>query len=157
MDFEKFFRRRMKRLRRNFIEPLEQSRAVQALWKTMGTQGMLIHMARQGRWNPWLSFGLCLGSLGALMGVLRLVTYLGTPWWAWFFGAPVVILSAFVHYALWKAAGHMKSGLWALMLRLYVIPMLTLLFFLVIGVIVVGISWALSHFFEGLKSAIVNA
>lgn len=151
MDWEKFFRRRLKRLRRSFVEPLEQSKAARALWHTMGTQGMLIHMARQGLWPVWISFGACLLALGWLIGALYLVVWFGTPWWSWFFAAPIIILTAFVHYALWKASGRMPSGTSSLVLRLYVIPMLTLLFFMVVAVVVVGFSWGLNQFVSGLK------
>ena len=151
MDFKKHYRRRMKRLKASFVEPLEQSRAVKKLWKLMGTQGVILHMARQGRWNVWLAFALSLLSMAAVMGGIALSTSLGSPWWSWFFIAPPAAIASFLHYALWRSTNHMQSGMMRFVLRLYVIPMLALLFCLVVGVIVVGLNQSFEYFVEVLK------
>ncbi|MBA44585.1 MAG: hypothetical protein CMF62_11365 [Magnetococcales bacterium] len=152
MDFKKHYRRRMKRLKASFVEPLEQSRAVKKLWKLMGTQGVIFHMARQGRWNVWLAFALSLLSMGVMVALLPLASGKGTPWWIWLIMSPPVLIAAFVHYALWRSTSHMKSGVTAFFLRLYTIPMLSFLFCLVIAVIVVGLNQFLHGFMTGIQS-----
>ena len=153
MDFKKHYRRRMKRLKQSFIEPIEQSRAVKQMWKLMGTQGMIFHMARQGRWNVWLAFVLSLASMGLVLGGIALANQFGTPWWSWFFIAPPIAIAAFLHYALWRATSHMTSGFMSLVLRLYAIPMLALLFCLVVGAVVVGLNYLLDYFLHALKGS----
>ena len=153
MDLQKFYRRRMKRLKRSIKAPLEQSRAVQKIWKLMGAQGVLIHMGRQGRWNVWLAFVLSLISLAILLGLMQIFTLLEAPLWSWLIAIPFMGLSAFVHYALWRATRY-SSSLTATVMRLYAAPMLTLIFFFLLGFIVVSLNEGLNFLLNNLKETL---
>jgi len=154
MDFEKHYRRRMKRLKKSLREPFEKYESLQRLLKLMGAQGVFLHMAKQGRWNPWVTFILCLISLVILLGAAHGIVLLDKPWWSWFLTAPVVFLSAFLHFALWRAAGNMRSSIWAALLRAYLVPMLALMFFLVFAVFAVGLQDLLGAVVDGFKEII---
>lgn len=154
MDFEKHYRRRLKRLKKSLHEPFEKYQALKKLVKLMGAQGVFLHMGKQGRWHPWWAFLACLVLLALFLGVLSLVTHFDHPWWAWFLTTPMLLITSFVHYALWRAAGNMRSSFGATVLRAYTIPMLTLFFFLVVGTLATGLQGFFENFFDGLGAVL---
>lgn len=156
MDFKKYFRRRMKRVKASLRKPFEQSRALKKLWRVMGAQGVILHMARQGRWNIWLAFVLSLIFLGLVFGCAALAETVGFPDWTWIFIMPIIFISTFVHYALWRATSNLRQPVLKLVMRIYVIPMLALMFFLVLAVTAVALKDALNSLTDTLNASLIG-
>ena len=150
MDFKKHYRRRMKRLKASVLEPLEQSRAAKKMWKLMGAQGVLLHMARQGSWNVWLAFIVAVLSVAVFFMVVSALSASGLTRMSWFILLLPAALSAFTHFALWKSAMRLRSGLKSMVFKLYSIPMLSLMFMIFVGVVIVcvhsSLKWLLTAF-----------
>ena len=118
----------------------------------MGAQGVLIHMARQGRWNMWLAFLIALASLGLVLLGIAIMDFFDAPLWAWVFMSVPAFLSSFVHLALWRSASHRK-GVMAFIMKLYTIPMMGLMFCMFVGIVVVSIQQGLEGFSQAIQSS----
>ena len=148
MDFKKHYRRRMKRLKAGFRRPFEQSKTLQKLWRLMGAKGVLLHMGWQGQWNPWVAFVLALLSLGLVFGLVAITTALELRFWASFILVIPSVLSTYIHFALWRAATKMRSSVFSMVLKVYTIPMLGLMFFMMLAIIVVTMNALLVSILE---------
>ena len=151
MDFKKYYRRRMKRLKAGFRRPFEQSKTLQKLWRLMGAKGVLLHMGLQGQWNPWVAFVLALASLAVVFGLIAITNALQTRFWGTYILVVPAVLSTYIHFALWRAARKMRDSLGSLVLKLYTIPMLGLMFFLMLAIVVVSLNEFLEFLFEAIN------
>lgn len=138
-EIETFFRRRFKRLKRSMAAPFKKSKTFKKLWHLMGPKGVLLYMAIQGRWNPKITFFLCLASLVGVYQTLIFILNAGFSFLGWVALVPMVLLSGYMHYTLWRCAQNMRGRFLAPLFRLYAAPMVAVLFFLILGILATGL------------------